>query len=362
MASSKIRWAIVGTGGIARRFAGDMRFSRLGRVVAAASRSPDRAQAFAAAIGPDVAHGSTEAVLARPDVDAVYVATTNAAHVETALAALAAGKPVLIEKPVASRAEDAAKLAEAARQAGLLAMEAMWMRFTPGIVKLKALLDSGAIGRVHSLRVELGFAPSYRREAALFDPVHGGALLDLGVYPLSLAQLILGEAEEVKALTRSFDNGAIADAALVARYGDAVASLSCSLTAEGRNEAHIVGTHGVLTLHRPFFCPPMLSLRPTHPGGSGPQSEAEVPAPIGRRPAFAGLHALRQMVSGVRNRRFPILFEGTGLQYQADHFAECLQEGLTESPVMPLSQSVAVLKTIDAISREARSTDTRTGS
>ena len=156
--ASPLRWAILGTGAIAARFAADMRHSRSGIVHAVASRTPERARAFAARLGPGVLAGTPDAILSRADVDAVYVATPNAAHLAGALMALEAGKPVLVEKPFAASASEARTLAEAARSAGLLAMEAMWMRFTPGIVRLKRLVDEGALGRLARLDAALSFA------------------------------------------------------------------------------------------------------------------------------------------------------------------------------------------------------------
>ena len=340
-----IRWAIIGTGGIARRFASDLRYSATGRLVAVGARSPEKAAGLAAVAG-DAVSGTIAAVIARPDVDAVYVATPNAAHVELALQVLAAGKPVLVEKPLATTAAGARAIAEAAGDAGLLAMEAMWMRFTPGIVRLKQLVDEGAIGEIRRIDAGLAYAARYAPDDPLFDPVSGGALLDLAVYPASLAVHLAGPADATMGQLRRYPNGAVAAAALATRHGDILAGLSCGLDAEGPNEAAITGTGGVITLHRSMLCPPMLSLRELPPAPVKSPVEAGAPLPRIARPARLG--AMRQIASGLKLRRIPTLFASTGLQYQADHFAQCLARGLTDSPVMPLADSTAVLEILEA--------------
>ncbi|SJZ95834.1 Gfo/Idh/MocA family protein [Consotaella salsifontis] len=351
-ATRLVRWAIIGPGAIARRFAADMRFSATGTVAAVASRAPERAGAFAVTLGPDVAHGSVDAVLARNDIDAVYVATPSASHASLACAALAAGKPVLVEKPVATSVADAERIAGAAADAKLLVMEAMWLRFTPGIVKAKAMIDAGAIGKLHSINASLGFSQLYRPERSIFDPHHGGALLDLGVYGLSLALFLAGPPLAASGQMRRFDNGAVASASLSLRHGRALSTLSCSLESEGSNEAVIAGSGGVIRIGRPFFCPPLLSLRCTAPIVAEANEDKD-PSPLGRRPAIARLGAIRQMLSSVKQRRIPTLFSGTGLHYQADHFAECLALGRIDSPVMPMADSIDVLKIIEEVTASA---------
>ncbi|MCB8840467.1 Gfo/Idh/MocA family protein [Aurantimonas sp. VKM B-3413] len=351
MRGSPVRWAVCGTGGIAGRFAADMRFSRCGRIAAVASRDGGRARAFAASLGPDVVAGSLSQILSRDDIDAVYLATPNATHAELGLEILSAGKPLMVEKPLATRAEDAERIAAAARERGLLAMEAMWMRFTPGIVLMRRWLGEGRIGEIRSVTAGLGFANAYRRDAALFDPVHGGALLDLGVYAVSLAQMVAGPVRSISAGTIRADNGAVVAASLSGVHRATLSNLSCSLREEGANDAVITGSRGFIRLHRPFFCPPMVTMRTT------PEAEAAIgseearghSAAVPSRSGFtARLGSLRQIASGLKAKRVPTLFEGTGLHYQADHFAECLEAGLTDSPVMPLADTIAALRVIEA--------------
>ncbi|MEX6504743.1 Gfo/Idh/MocA family protein [Jiella sp. M17.18] len=341
-----VRWGVLGTGQIARRFAGDMRLSRTGRIAAVGSRSADKAARFAGAIGAQ-GSGDIETVLSRTDIDAVYVATPNATHADLALAALAAGKPVMVEKPLATSVAEAQAVADAAKAAGLLVMEAMWMRFTPGIVRLKRLIDEGAIGRIRHIEASLGFANALAAGDPRFDPAAGGALLDLGVYAASLAVHLAGPADAVTGVSRRYETGAVAAASLSTRHRDVLASLACSLDVEGPNQAVITGTDGILTAHRPLFCPPMLSLRRLAPGSAAGAAAPDAPLPRQRQPAR--LASLRQIASGLKVRRIPTLFEGTGLHYQADHVAECLDRGLTGSDVMPLADTIATLAILEGL-------------
>lgn len=353
MTTPTLRWAILGTGAIARRFAGDMRFCRSGAIVAVASRRPERAAAFAAALGPGVASGTAGEMLALAEVDAVYVATPNERHAPDALAAIAAGKrAVLVEKPFALARSDVEEVAAAAREAGAFCMEAMWMRFTPGIVRLKRLVAEGAIGEIVSLQAGVSFARAYDPRSRLYSPEGGGALFDLGVYPVSLALHLCGRPDSVSAARLAAPNGAIRQASLVLGYPEALASLHCSFDAAGANEAVVTGTRGILTAHAPMLCPPTISLRPTAPGTA---AEAEAGAAdrapaFPSRPRFGRARALRQMLSPLnirRHRRYPTLFEGSGLQYQADHVAACLAEGRLTSPVMPMeetAEAIAILR------------------
>lgn len=351
------RWALIGTGSIAARFAADMHHSRAGRIVAVGSRSAERAAGFAEKLGPDIVSGCFEDLLRRDDIDAVYLATPNEAHGRQALQAIAAGKPVLVEKPFALSAEEARTVAEAGRRAGVLVMEAMWMRFTPGIVRLKRLVDEGRIGDIRRLDISVAYPQPFDAASPLYDPVKGGALLDLGVYPLSLAVHLAGLPRSVDATVIRAGNGAIAVAGLLLGYDQAIATLSCGFDVEGANEAVVTGTAGIASAHRPVLCPPLISLRQT--GGVEPDTapgepgEAAAPPHPLVRPLTA-LSALRPLVGRLATRRYPTLHIGTGLQYQADHFSLCLQQGWTESPVMPLDETAAVLDLVERAAAGAR--------
>ena len=176
MTSTPIRWGVIGTGNIARRFAGDLAHSSSGVLAAVGSRDGTRAFAFTADFGSGIHADETAKILARPDIDAIYVGTVNRAHHDIAMAALEAGKPVLVEKPIAPTPAEAKAIRDLAERRGLLAMEAMWMVFTPGIIRLKALIAGGAIGAPKSLSANLSYARAYRPGLELFDAETGGAL------------------------------------------------------------------------------------------------------------------------------------------------------------------------------------------
>ncbi|GGD86498.1 putative oxidoreductase [Aureimonas endophytica] len=339
MAEASIGWAIAGTGAIAQRFAADMRHAKRGRVVAIASRNADRARRLAGAIGPEVRAGGLDAILADPAVTAVYVAGRNEDHRAVALRALRVGKPVLVEKPFATRLAEAEEIAEAASGAGLFAMEAMWMRFTPGFRRLKALVDRGAVGEIRSIRADLSFRN---------DRIDTPPLLDLGVYPLSLVLALVGAPTSVVAAETADRRSA----SLVLSYPNALASFSCGFAAEGANELVVTGTDGVLTAASPFFCPSLLTLRRM---SAASQPSEGLPSALPDRPRLPWLGSAKAMLRPLRARRFPIVFEGSGLQYQADHVAECLTEGRLESPVMPLAASLEALRLIEAAQRQLAS-------
>lgn len=356
MKTEKLGWAIVGTGIVARRFAADMRFSATGRIAAIASRSAARAADLAAAVGPGVAAGSLDEILARPDVDAVYVATPNEMHAEHALAVISAGKPVLVEKPFALATQDAEHVAEAARARGVFAMEAMWMRFTPGIVRLKKLVEDGAIGEIVSLGADLSFAAPGDPANRLLDPASGGgALNDLGIYLVSLALHLLGEPTDVAAVSLGGPSGVDRRTALTLSYPGAVAQLGCGLDAEGRNEATVVGTGGVAATQGSFLCPPVISLRRTQAPPSASREEAAALPNVGR----GRLPAVKAALRPLRTKRFATLFEGSGLQYQVDHVAACLAEKRIESPVMPMRETIAALRIVEAARAAAAQAERR---
>jgi predicted dehydrogenase len=326
-------WAIAGTGAIARRFVADMRFAGRGRVVGIASASLERARRLAAAVGPDVVAGDLDAILREPEVDAVYIAGRNEDHCPQALRCLSAGKPVLIEKPVATAAGDVERIGRAAGDAGLLAMEAMWMRFTPGMRRLKSLVDAGAVGTVRAVEATLSF-----RNVA--PPA--STLLDLGVYPVSLAVQLLGSPTGIAAAAAGSDIG------FVLSYPNAVAAFRCGYGTEGPNVLSVTGDAGTIATDAPFFCPSLLTIRPVAPAGGQRAEAGTAEAPVGRS-RLPWLGAAKALLRPLRMRRIPTLYRGTGLQYQADHFAECLAAGLRDSPVMPFAESGEVIRIVEAV-------------
>src|SRR4051812_21184124 len=200
MTDQKVRWGVLGPGGIAEKFAADLPLVEGAELAAVGSRSLENATSFAKRFGFERAHGSYAALAADPEVDAVYVATPHAFHLDAALQCVEAGKAVLVEKPLTLDLASAARLIAAARGQGVFLMEAMWMRLNPAVRKIVELVDEGAIGWVSSVNADFGlqgpFPASHRLRAR---ELGGGALLDLGVYPIPLAHAVLGAPASVQA-------------------------------------------------------------------------------------------------------------------------------------------------------------------
>ena len=314
-----IRWGIIGTGLISSAFAADLEFTDSGTVAAVGSRRQATAEEFGERFGVPNRHDSYEALVADPDVDVVYVGTPHPMHHEDAMLALRAGKHVLVEKPFTMNAPEAEDLVAEARERGLFLMEAMWTRFLPHIAAIRRLLAEGTLGEIVTVTADHGqwFAedPAFR----LFAPeLGGGALLDLGIYPVSFASFVLGEPERVTAIADPAFTGVDAQTSILLGYpSGAHAVLTCTLRAKSPTRAAIVGTEGRIELEGDFYAP----------GAFEVWSRGEL-------------------------QRVEIPHEG-GLRYEADEVARCLEEGLLESPLMPLDETVAIMRTMDAVSRSA---------
>jgi predicted dehydrogenase len=312
-----LRWGLIGTGGIAHSFAADLTFTESGVPVAVGSRRLETATEFADRFDIPNRHASYEALVEDPDVDAVYVATPHPLHHADALLALRAGKPVLVEKPFTMNAAEAEDLLATARAAGVFLMEAMWTRFLPHIAEIRRLLAEGALGDIVTVTADHGqwFAkdPDFR----LFAPeLGGGALLDLGVYPVSFASMVLGKPERIVTLVDPAFTGVDGQTSMLFGYaGGAQAVLTCTSSAKSPTRAAIVGTEARIEIEGVFYAPTAFDLV----------------SRTGERSRFEEPH------------------EGRGLWHQAEEVARCLREGLLESPLMPLDESVEIMRTVDAV-------------
>jgi predicted dehydrogenase len=308
-----VRWGIIGTGGIARAFAADLALTDSGTVVAVGSRSLATAERF----GAGRPHGSYEALVNDPEVDAVYVATPHPMHHAAARLALEAGKPALVEKAFTMNAAEARDLVALARERGVFLMEAMWTRFLPHMAEIRRLLADGALGELVTVTADHGqwFAqdPAFR----LFAPeLGGGALLDLGVYPVSFASMVLGAPERVVALATPAFTGVDGQTSILLGYaGGAQAAITCTSAAVSPTRAAVVGTEARIEIERRWYGPAPFTLIPR---------------------------------TGEPTRFEPRL-DGHGLRLEADEVARCLREGLLESPLMPLDESVSIMETMDAV-------------
>ncbi|MFJ1753379.1 Gfo/Idh/MocA family protein [Kitasatospora sp. NPDC088134] len=313
-----IRWGILATGGIATSFVEDLVAVPGAEVFAVASRRTDSARAFADRHGIPHAHGSLADLAADPEVDVVYVATPHSAHHAGTKLLLEAGKAVLCEKPFTLNHGQAAELVSLARKRETFLMEAMWTYLDPTVRRITELVADGAIGEVRTVQAEFGFVEAEVPGHRLWDPaVGGGALLDLGVYPVAFAQLLLGEPDSVQAQARLSGLGVDARTSMLLGHpGGATALLSCSLDAQCGQRASIQGSAGRIEIDRDFFHPAGFTL---HRPGTEPET-FHGPARIGH---------------------------GYGLE--AAEVMRCLRAGETESPLVPHDSTLAVMRTLDAV-------------
>lgn len=311
-----IRWGILGPGRIARSFAEGLQFVEGAALQAVGARSPASAQAFADTFGVPNVHGSYEALAGDPDIDVIYVATPHPFHAAHTLLALENGKAVLCEKPFALNAREAEQMIAAAKAHGRFLMEAMWSRFLPHLQRALALIGEGAIGEVRQLVADFGFRAPLDPQSRLFDlKLGGGSLLDVGVYAVSLAQLLFGEPSEIRALANLGQTGVDEEAAILLKHpGGQLSLLSCALRLTTPQEAAIIGSEGILKLAAPWWRPSHLAL-----SRNGRQEIITVP------------HV------------------GNGYNYQAQAVHRALAGGWLEHPLMPHADSLAVMRTLDAI-------------
>ena len=312
-----IRWGILGTGWIANEFAQGLMRLPDAELVAVGSRTIESAQRFAELYGIPRRHAGYEALARDTHVDVVYVATPNPMHREHTMLCLEAGKPVLCEKPFALNAREAEDMIRFAREKKLFLMEAMWGRFFPLMGELRTLLAQGAIGDVQILAADLcfhfDFDPSDRR----YDPnLGGGALLDLGVYLVSLASMIMGPPSRIGGLGHLGETGVDEQAGIVLDYEEGqVSTLFTSVRVDSPVEAAIIGTGGRIRLHPMWIHPNRLTLS----------------------------------VAGQEPTTIERPYDGNGYQFEAAEVMRCLRAGKLESGLMPLDETLSIIQTMDAI-------------
>jgi len=245
-----IRWGIVSTGKIAHKFARDFRFVEGGELAAVASRKEASARSFASEHGIPRAHGSYRALFEDPEVDAVYVATPHTLHASNTLDAMRAGKAVLCEKPITTTPVECRALFEGAAATGGYLMEAIWTYFLPAVQKAKGWVEAGRIGAIRHVKADFGYPVPFDPVSRLFDPnLAGGALLDMGIYPIAIAWYFLAaDPERVDVTVRRAKNGVDDDVVMVFDYQDAVATLATSFRCRLQNAAYIIGEEGYIAI------------------------------------------------------------------------------------------------------------------
>lgn len=315
-----VRFGVIGTGGIAADFTRDLAHLPDAEMVAVGSRQQSTADAFGAEHGIGRRHGSYAALATDPEVDVVYVSTPHPDHHASARLGIDAGKAVLVEKVFTMDAVQALDLVTAAGERGTFLMEAMWARFNPHLVRVREILASGVLGTITTVVADhsqwFEGDPAHR----LFAPeLGGGALLDLGIYPVSFASMVLGTPSRVLALSSPTSTGVDAQTSIVLEHADgAHAVLSTTLRAAGSNRAAIVGTQGRLEIDPVWYAPTTFTLT-TRAGETTRYDEPSV---------------------------------GRGLHYEAAEVVRCLRLGLTQSPVIPTAETLAVMGTLDEVRRQ----------
>ncbi len=318
--SETIRWGIIGTGAIARQFAEGLSVVPDAELVAVGSRARKTADAFGDAFDVPHRHGSYEDLANDPEVDVAYVATPHNLHHHDTLLCLEAGKPVLCEKPFAINHAQAEEMVAVARRKGLFLMEAMWNRYNPVVLEAQRLMDDGAIGELRMLVADLGLGAPFDPKNRLFDiELGGGALLDLGVYPVAMAFLVFGEPSRIATIAHLGSTGVDERAGIVFGYDDGrLAVLNTALMEETPSDAEFFGTEGSLRLHGPIYRPTAITLKRT----------------------------------GEQERRIEPPVEGNVYNYEAVEVMRRLRAGELESPAMTLDESLSIMRTLDAIRAE----------
>jgi len=315
--TEKIRWGILGTGSIARKFATGLSVLEDAELRAVGSRSQEKADQFASAFDIPHRHASYASLADDPEVDVIYIATPHALHCENAWLCLEAGKAVLCEKPFAINATEAKSMIDCARDRGLFLMEAMWTRYLPLMVELRNMLSERVIGEVQILAADFGFCAGLNPEARLFNPaLGGGALLDVGVYTVSLDSMIFGTPTSIASVAHLGETGVDEQAGIILGHpGGQLSILYTAVRTSTPQEATILGTEGSIRIHSPWWVPREMTLNVA-------RSSPEV-------------------------LQFP--FVGNGYNYEASEVMRCLREGKLESDVIPLAETLRVMQTLDQI-------------
>jgi predicted dehydrogenase len=329
-ARPRIGWGLIGAGGISDQLARALAHVPEARLVAVGSRDAAKAQAFIdlprgpeAPTGPVKAHGSYRALVEDPDVDVVYVGTPHPDHVDSMRLALEAGKAVLCEKPFTLNRREAEAAVTLARRRDVFLMEAMWMRYVPAMVELKRLVAEGAIGEPVAVSADFGFSaaglPASHR--VLARELAGGGLLDIGIYPLNFAAFVLGDIVDAQADAVLGPTGVDVHTVFNLRHaGNRLSQGMCSLRSTTGCHATVLGTDGRIDVSPPFYAAQQLQL------ARGTRPWEETPVEVIDRP-----------------------WRGTRYVAQVEEVHRCLRAGLSESPVMPLDETVALVGWMDTM-------------
>ena len=317
---SGFRWGILGTGGIATAFSEDLKLAQGHTVVAVGSRTLSKAKEFMHNISDATAYASYEELVNDPNVDAIYIATPHPMHKEHTLLALNAGKPVLCEKPFSITALEAQEMIDCAQKNGVALLEAMWTRYLPHIAKVREILASGVLGVIQTVEADHGQRLADQNIPRIVDPdLAGGALLDLGIYPISFAHLVLGTPTKITASAIMSGHGVDAQTSAIFNYANgAQAIINSTMIVQTPCRAVISGLLGRLEIDRTFYCPT----------------------------------DMRVVLFDGTVTQYPSTYLGGGLREEAIEMARVVADGALESSLMPWDQTIAIMKTMDEIRQQ----------
>ena len=313
---SNFKWGVLGPGGIAKAFAEDLKKLDGHSIAAVGSRTLSNAQSFAKTFG-GTAYGSYEELVADPQIDAIYVATPHPAHKDNVILALNAGKPVLCEKPFAVNALEAQQMVDAAAKNSVALMEAMWARFLPHYAKVREIIASGVLGKIHTIQADHGQRLADQNIPRLVEPsLAGGALLDLGIYPVSFAHMILGNPSKITSTAVLTDKGVDAQTSMIFDYADgAQAVLNTTMIEQTPCRAVVAGLNGWLEIDRTFYNPA----------------------------------SMRVILNDGSVTQYPSSYQGHGLREQAEVFKQLVTSGQQQSQILNWQDTVDIMKTLDHV-------------
>ena len=313
---SNFSWGILGPGGIARAFAKDLALIQGHTIGAVGSRTLSNAQSFAHDFG-GTAYGSYEELVNDASIDAIYVATPHPAHHDNVILALESGKPVLCEKPFAVNARQGQAMVDAAERNNVALMEAMWARFLPHYAKVREIIASGVLGPIQSIHADHGQRLADRNIPRLVQPdLAGGALLDLGIYPISFAHMILGNPDSITSSAVMTDKGVDAQTSMLFTYKNGAQSiLTTTMIAQTPCRAVVAGLDGWLEIDRTFYNPA----------------------------------SMRVVLNDGSSIEYPNTYTGHGLREQAESFKQLVQSGKKQSDILSWQDTIDIMKTMDTV-------------
>jgi predicted dehydrogenase len=318
--STEFRWGILASGGIAQAFARDLSYFNHHIVAAVGSRSQESADSFAAEFPGCTAYSSYEALVADPTLDAIYVASPHPYHVSNTVLALNAGKPVLCEKPLTINAAEARQMKAAADANGVALMEAMWARFLPHMHKVREILASGILGDIWAVEADHGQRLSDYANPRHWEPsLGGGALLDLGIYPISFAHMVLGVPDKITSSATFTDKGVDASSTVIFDYKNgAQAILTSNMMVSTPCRATICGTLGKIEIDRTFYNPT----------------------------------SMRVIMHDGTTTEYPNDYKGHGLRDQALEFERVVRSGAKSSAILTPDESILIMESLDEVRKQ----------